>query len=100
MNAKQAKKSRALKRELNNYAKKKAEELNAIKQVNVAEIIALYHTELYRQSFFKRVKHCFRVMQCGESMFNRRTTFYWMTLAGALAALGFKLVVNYSGVII
>ena len=99
MNGKQSKRSRALKRELNKHAEQKAKELAAQKQIDIAEIVGAYNHALFQQSFFNRARHCFRVMQCGESMFNRRTTFYWCVLAGSLAAFTFTMVVRHAGII-
>lgn len=80
MNAKQSKKSRALKRELDKYTKQKAAELNVQKQINIKEIIALYNLNIYALSFHKRAAYCFRVMQCGRSIFNKTTMAYVSTL--------------------
>lgn len=99
MNGKQAKKSRALKRALDQHAQQKAKELSVQKQIDIGEIIGAYNHALFQLSFFKRLGHCWRVMQCGDSMFNRRTTFYWITLAGLLGALAFTTVVRYAGII-
>lgn len=85
MNAKQAKKSRQLQRKIDKHLAVAERHLRAQKETNITEIIAMYHKELYRMSFIRRARFCFRVMQCGRSMWNFRTMLYFAALFGAVA---------------
>lgn len=95
MNGKKAKQSRALQRKTNAMLAKAEALITEQKRVDVGEIIASYNVEVFKQSFFKRLSHCWRIMNCGQSIFNPRTTYYWVILAGALGGFAFHMVVTY-----
>lgn len=66
MSGKQAKKSRRIQRDINTHLDKVRKELTAQKEVKITEIIALYNIELYKMSFLRRAKFCYKVLQCGN----------------------------------